>query len=393
MTFAEELLIQVLALDRAFADQELFHAYLGPRDLKPAAARIPPLKALAALKRLEGELDARGPADDAPGFRRTYYRDFLACVIAQAELFAFRRRRPFVPAMTALMGAPPPPPFALDAELRRVRAHLRAGGYSSIARYNREKRRIRFAGRRELERFVRDILDRVRADLLTRCRGFFPFDLRGLLDRSRLSFIQPRAGEPPCFYRYEGNGAGTVGIALRREFSESYLRGFVLHELIPGHHLYYLLKQRQVERGGADLLLGADTFYSPENPVNEGLAVCADRVFGPVLEAPDFLAVQVEKFLHRAFYNAWHRVNVQRRPVGRAIGELLAREAGFTAATIRSKFSYHTRVARHYAPVYPIGIRLIEEATQALDRRALPLLYCQHSMRTLAKLTRAHAPS
>ena len=375
----EESLLRILALDRAFRDCEFIHANLLPAGLMRAARRMSPARAFEELGRWRPE----GLSDDYPDFRRTYWEDFIDCALAQAEVFAFGRRRPFVRTLTRLMATPPPPPFDLEAELERLSAELRRMGYSSLAEYNRKKRRVRLRSRREmvrlLEGIVRDVSDRLCAD-----PGLAP-----LLKRSRVRIVTPRPGEPPCFYKYEGDYRGVVGIASRREFAEAYLRGFVYHELLPGHHLYYLLKQRQFETEG-DPLVGLDTYYSPENPVNEGLAVCSDLLFGPLLDAPARLAVCVEKFLHRVFYNAWHSVNVRRRGVGKDVLALLRGEGGYGTGFIRSRLAYHTREARYYTPAYPIGVRLVEKTASGLEDPRL--LFRQHSARTLKRMTR-HAPA
>jgi len=390
MTFSEEALVRVLALDKAFKDTELFHVYLGPSRLKALAKRLDPARACADLRAMLEGLPASGLKDEYPDYRRTYARDFIVCVLAQADAFIFRRRRPFAGLMTELLACPPPGPFDLDRELARLRPALREQGYSSIADYNARKPKIRFGSRRRMTAYVRGILDEVSSKLASRCRRLFPFSLKPLFERSRLRIVEPGRGMPPCFYHYDGACSGTVAIALQREFSESYIRGFVLHELVPGHHLYYLLKQRQVEEEG-DPLVGADTYHSPENPVNEGLAVCSDRIFGAVLDSRSALAVQVEKFLHRTFYNAWHAENILRRGVPQRLLGILRREAGFGEALIRQRLGYHNRQARFYTPVYPLGIHLVEEASRRLDPRGRLLLYRQHSANTLKRLLSDHA--
>jgi len=63
--------------------------------LRERAARIPVARARGALEELLEGLDAAGIPDEAPDYRRTYYRDYLRCVLAQLDTFVFRRRRPF----------------------------------------------------------------------------------------------------------------------------------------------------------------------------------------------------------------------------------------------------------------------------------------------------------
>ena len=394
MSYAEEVVLNVLALDKAFTDYELFHAYLGPRRLRERAARIPVARARQALERLREDLETAGIPDEAPDYRRTYYRDFLGCVLAQVDTFVLRRRgRPFAQRVESLMAAPVPRPFALEAGLRRLKAELREAGFRSVQEYRRAKKQVRFQRRTQLADYVYAIVDDVTAQLTRRGAPAFPADLRRLLSLSRLRVVAPRADEPPCFYRYEGNYRGTLGLALERDFSEPFVRAFVLHEAMPGHHLYYLLKQDQLDRGGADILAGTDTFYSPENPINEGLAVCADMSFGRMLDPMTHLGVQVEKFLHRVFYNAWHQVNVARSRLDARLLRLLREELDFAEPVLRQKLAYHTRSARYYTPVYSLGIAAVERLAPVLGPERLHLLYRQHSINTLRKLRLRHAPT
>ncbi|MBI5240057.1 MAG: hypothetical protein HY926_06265 [Elusimicrobia bacterium] len=377
MTFAEEVLVNTLALDRAFRGFEFLHVCLAPERLRRRARRVSPARALARLRELESDLDSSGLTDEAPRFRRTYARDFLRCVIAQAETFVYEKRRDFPDTVRLLMAAPVIVPFDLERELVRFKALLRRAGFSSAAEFNRSKRKVRFLSRRQLSDYVLDFVDRTATRLGS---------LRRLVAQGELRISVPGKGDPPCFYRYEGRGRGTLGIALETEFTENFLHNFVSHEAVPGHHLYYLIKQRRVDEGRTDALDLVDTYYSPENAVNEGLAVNSDRLYGQVLDDSSQLSAQVEKFLHRVFYNCWHRVNISRRPPETRALEILRREMGYSEPLLRSRLRYHVREARYYSPVYPIGIAAVERAARRLTRGELPALYAQQSVSTLDRL-------
>jgi hypothetical protein len=331
---------------------------------------------LARLRELEAAVDSSGLSDESPRFRRTYARDFLGCVIAQAETFVYKKRRSFPDTVRLLMAAPVIAPFDLDRELAGLRAELRRQGFPSVAEFNRSKRRVVFRSRRQLADYVLDFVDRTAAKLGS---------LRRLVAQGELRVAVPGKGDPPCFYRYEGGGRGTLGIALGAEYSENFLHNFVSHEAVPGHHLYYLIKQRRVDEGRSDALDLVDTYYSPENVVNEGLAVNSDRLYGQVLDDSSQLSAQVEKFLHRVFYNCWHSVNILRRPPDPKALAVLRGEMGYPEARVRERLRYHVREARYYSPVYPIGIAAVERAARGLARKDLPALYAQQSVATLEK--------
>lgn len=385
MTFAEEVLVNTLALDRAFKDFEFIHVSLAPARLRGRAVRIAPARALARLRELQDGLEASGLPDEAPRFRRTYARDFLACVLAQAETFVLKKRRDFPETVRRLMAAPILPPFDLERELVRFRSLLRRKGFKSVAEFNRSKVKMRFASRGQLCDYVLGFVDEVAAKLSRRCGRVFGCDIKVLVSGSGLRIETPRKGDPPCFYRYEGGGRGVLGIALEAEFSENFLKNFISHEAVPGHHLYYLLKQRRVDLGRTDAIDLVDTYYSPENVINEGLAVNADRLYGQVLDNSSDISAQIEKFLHRVFYNCWHRRNIQAREPERAALRILRGVMGYSEARIAGRLRYFVREARYYSPVYPLGIRAVERLARGLSMAELPALYSQQSVSTLEK--------
>jgi len=101
--------------------------------------------------------------------------------------------------------------------------------------------------------------------------------------------VIPRPDEPPCFYRYDGDYRGTLGVALDRDFSAPVVRAFVLHEVIPGITcITCSSRTRSIAGRGRPGRRGH--LLLPENPVNEGLAVCADMSFGPMLDPMTHLA-------------------------------------------------------------------------------------------------------
>ena len=384
--FSEEVLVNVLALDRAFTDFEFLHVYLGPPRYLRAAAKIAPSRAYGRLRELLGRLDSAGVPDEAPRCRRTYIRDFMTCVLAQVEAFILRKRRRLPETVSRLMAAPLPLPFSLEPRIAEVQRELRTMGFRTVAEFDRSKKLRKFRTRTELVDYALGFLDEASSRIARRCSGVFGFDLLAKLRACRVKVVVPRADEPSCFYRYEGGGRGILGLALRKEFSESYLQNFISHEGVPGHHLYYLVKQHRIDRGEGDAIDLVDTFYSPENVVNEGLAVCSDRLFGRLTDDAAHLSAQIEKLLHRAFYNAWHRVNVQRRALEARLLRLLRGELGFSEERLAAQLRYHTREARYYSPAYPLGIGLVEEIAGRLPPAQVPRLYAQHSAATLRRL-------
>lgn len=386
MDYAEEVLVCALALDKAFEAYEFIHVYAGPARHRRQAAKLTAEAACARLKLLAGRIDDSGVADEAPRWRRTYLLDFINCALAQYEVFVQKKRAPFAGTVERLIAAPPRPQFSLDRDFSALKKQMRALGFRSMPEFERSKKTLRFTTRAELNGHIAGTLEKLAGRLAKRCGGAFGFDLRRALAPANLRLSAPRAGEPDCFYRYDGAGRGTIGVAMRGEFTGNFIENFISHEAVPGHHFYYLVKQHRLDGGGTDAIDALDTFYSPENAVNEGLAVCADRLFGPLLDESEHFSNQAEKFLHKAMYNLWHTVNIQGRAPDAGILRLLRDEFGFSRERLAARLRYYTRDARFYTPAYPLGIAAIEAFPEGLPLSQIPLLYQQHSVKTLGRL-------
>jgi hypothetical protein len=386
MSFSEEALVCILAMDNAFPDYEFIHVYLGGLRYRRQAAKLSADQAYRRLKELAKQINVSGITDEPPRWRKTYVLDLINCVLAQYETFVLKKRNPFVETVSRLTAAPPLPQFRLEPELLRLRAKLRDMGFKSIPEFERSKKRLKFKSRGALTDHVYISLETIINRLAKKCGGAFGFDLKKELNPARLKITVPGKDEPPCFYRYEGSGRGTMGVEIRAEFTEAYLQGFIAHEAVPGHHLYYIVKQKRIERGETDALDCMDTFYSPENAVNEGLAVCSDRLFGQLLDEPAHFSSRFEKFLHRVMYNSWHDVNVLHRASDAGMLRLCENEFGFLKTQLAAKLRYYTRDARFYTPAYPLGIAAIERFPKGLQVNLIPRLYEQHSINTLRRL-------
>ena len=383
----EDIAVNILAFEQAFPDYPFLHVYFGPQAWRERAASVTPGQAYDRLQELAGQLG--GIDDEFPRFRRTYVADLIRSVIAQADLFLHGRNPPSVGHVAAsFLGIDLAPPFDLDQEAGALERRLGELGYESLAACQEARAAHRITGFDTARELIADRLAEAKRMALSRLAPLLPCDLDSILAKSSISVERGPPGPPGC-YRHDGGYSGTVMIGVDGALLEDFVTGLLFHEAIPGHHLYYMVRRAGLEGGGAssaDAVEAIDTFYSPENAVNEGIAMNADMIFGAELPRQITAALLVEKFLHKLFYNAWHQVNVEGRPADFALWRRLAFDIGLPDQDIAREMQYRTEEARYYIPCYPLGIRLVEGMLAEFGDAVLPLLYAQHSAATLDKV-------
>jgi hypothetical protein len=178
-----------------------------------------------------------------------------------------------------------------------------------------------------------------------------------------------------------------VGLVYSKNVSKKFLKGFVRHEGVPGHFLYYCIKQYLADNGKTDAVSLIDTFYSPENCLNEGLAVCSDLIFSKLIPPQERAEVEAEKLLHNIFYNLWYSLNIESRNV--SLEQKLLTEYFNLRGGPERLIKYFTKDERYYTPYYPYGIYYAQKYIPKIKKENIGFLYHQHSVNTLKKLTEA----
>lgn len=383
MTLDRQILLNVLALDKAIKEYEFVHVYMGPLELSEEAGKIPPESAREQLLLSLDLLDGPAGSSFSPS-RKIYIRDLVMSVLTQADHFIFDKPMKSVQEVVErLMGTRICPPFDIDHELQDLAGFVNAEGYASIPQYRSQKNIICFNSPAGFSDFLKQTIESLSAMTARKYGSIFHHDLCGIFDRSSIS-IEFTSGEPPCYYRYNGNYQGVVGISYRESFTDADIKNFLAHEVLPGHHFYYLLRQWSLDHEKTDLLHALDLFYSPETVINEGIAMNSDLIFRDKLEPEIAISLKIEKFLHKLFYNCWHQVNIEFEPIDPYYLMILRNEFDFPFETIESRIKYFTSDARYYTPCYPLGSFYIENFILNNDELELPILYQQHSVSTLS---------
>jgi hypothetical protein len=383
MGLDQEILINILAIDKAIEDYEFIHTYLGPEEFLREAAAIKVDAAYSFLGRVLEELDGTS-GDTLPPYRRIYFHDLIRSVLTQIECFVFKQEKTsFKESIECLIGTSICPKFDIEAELNRLIGFLNQIGYPSLPSFrNRKKKVVEFEHEEALSTYLNQLIDVLTRMTLNRYQPLFPLDLAGVLEKSQLA-LEFTSGEPPCYYYYRKAYQGIVGVTFHRVLSEIDLKNFIAHEVIPGHHFYYLLKQAELDQGTTDLISSLDIYYSPENIINEGIAMNSDLIFEGLLEDEVVAAQKIEKFFHKIFYNSWYNVNIENIPVDPFYVMILRKEFNFAYDLIDVRMNYFTREAKFYTPCYPVGSSYVEQLIQRFGISVLPKLYNQHSVNTI----------
>lgn len=380
----ENILLNILALDKGFEEYEFYHCFLGEKELLKQAEEIPFDNAYSFLKNTLKNINRLEIEDKFPYYRKTYIKDLLKSVLAQADYFVYKKRIPFIRLEKELTAAPVLPPFDIEKEFAACSQKVKALAGMSIKQL-RSLKEERISGMARIEKYVLALLDESKKKLKKYSSLFPQFDLGRILDKMEISVVQDAPNNSPCFFKYSGNYSGTAGLKYTKNVSKRFLRGFFAHEGLPGHFLYYCIKQYLADKKTADAVTLLDTFYSPENCLNEGLAVCSDIIFTGITPAADKASSETEKLAHKIFYNLWHSANIKKKNT--ALEKRLLRHI-YPARAPEELLRYFITEEKYYTPFYPYGIYYAERFIPKIKKENLGFLYQQHSISTLKKLVK-----
>ncbi|MBF0106064.1 MAG: hypothetical protein HQM16_12145 [Deltaproteobacteria bacterium] len=377
----EELLVNILALDRAFEKFEFIHAYFGPKQYLKEAKKIDPMDAYRFLVQCKKKLN---PKSDH--IRELFVHDFLSSMIMQVEIFILKKKHHMKTAAEALTGARLIRPFDIDAERHRLMAFLKGINIHSMEEFRKSKDEQVFDNYSKFKTYINNLFDIIAKKIITKYAGSFDIDLKQLFKKSTIRIVKTKPDEPPCYYHYDGNYRGTLGVGFKKKHSKAYLEAFFLHEVMPGHHFYYLIRQHKIDhKQNIDPLFFIDPFYSPENIVNEGLATNGDLILEDLTDNITLAGIKCEKTLHRCFYNMWYAKNIANKPFDKNCISLLKHTFKMPPHEMKARIQYFTRDEKYYAPSYPLGIHYLRKLITQAGAAKLHLFYDQNSVRTLQK--------
>ncbi|MDR1684699.1 MAG: hypothetical protein LBR90_04500 [Elusimicrobiota bacterium] len=197
----QDILINLLALEKGFLDYEFYHCFLGDKSLLKAAARINFDDAYLFLKNTASDIDNLDIEDAFPCYRKTYIKDLLACALAQADKFVYKRKIPFTKLEEALTSSKILPPFNIRREFALADKKI-----SALAGCTIEELRKRPApllnGFKEIKKYARNILE----DNLQAALGYAPlfkqFNLKEIINKMQVRIVNRAPNGAPCFFKY-----------------------------------------------------------------------------------------------------------------------------------------------------------------------------------------------
>jgi hypothetical protein len=384
----ENILLNILALDKGFDDYEFYHCFLGNKEVLKKASDISFVSSYNYLKNTLKNIDRLGIEDSFPRYRRTYIKDFLKCVLIQADFFVFKNKRTFPDLIGNLTGAKPIKPFNAETEFEKVSKEVfRLTGFNNIKKMRAEAKKEKLKEFKHVKKFIEEVFEQKKQALKEYQTLFAQVNINDILPKMRVKIVNRSVNGAPCFFKYNGNYCGTIGIGNTENVSKEYLRGFVMHEGIPGHFLYYCIKQYLTDVKTCDAVALIDTFYSPENYINEGLAVCSDLMFGTMLSNMEKAGVEIEILIHKLFYNLWYSANIKK--INTNTEYTILKEQAALRSPLDKLIKYFVCDEKYYTPYYPLGIYYAKKLLPRIKKENFGLLYFQHSINTLKKLTEA----
>ena len=378
----EQIVVYALALDRFVDQYEFYHVYLGSKKYLNLA-KIPTIEEIYSffkkIKQKSILLD-KMKEDGIDPKRLEYYWDFIRSILVQIELFIFKKKLDFSSSIKDLLSVKIIHPFNLKKEFITLDNFVQHQGFLSIKDYKKEdcKNTIRFKNLSQIKRYVFSLLEE-KIDILSRLDNKYKISFSEILSLSKLKILI--SSDISCYYKYLGNYRGEVGLSISDKYKVSFLKTFLFHECLPGHHLYYLIRQYFIDSNpNCDLLYYLDTYYSPENSINEGLAVCSNLVFKESVDQDCLIQVELEKFMHKFFYNGWYNLNIKKIDSFNEDKKFIVKEFEIDKKKLSNQCKYFFKNNKFYTPTYVLGIDCIEKIIPTISCSNYKKLYEQHSV-------------
>ncbi|MFH1453122.1 MAG: hypothetical protein ABIH00_03985 [Armatimonadota bacterium] len=389
MDAAEKILENILAFDCHIKDYELIHTYFGTEKLLMHSKKIKPADARDNLIKLKKDLK-NGFPDKYPCFRRTYCGDLIDSVLAQVDIFVFGNKKKYTvkKAVENLFAVKLPGLFNFKDVKKNLAAELKKEGFSSIADFRARGRKVKFKDFDDFKRFARGEVKKSFSKIKRSFGRHIPVDLKKLFSKFDLIIEKPRKGYPECYYYYKGGYRGVAGLRFKKELGSAYIKGLIAHEISPGHHFYYIIKESLYRDRKADMLSCLDTFYSPETIINEGLAMSVDILFEGVLDGEVKIKGLTEKYFHKVLYNIWYSRFVLKKKY-KKYEDILYGEFGFSKKEVNFWIGFYLGEDwRYYAVSYAIGSHYVDSFLKKHGLKSAKYLYSQQSLNTLKKQER-----
>lgn len=388
LTSSEKFVVLALAAEEILKDQAVVFYYFGPARLKKISKGLKKEKLcdiIAELKELENETFSL--SNCPPVFRRSYLASQVHSLRSFLEYAGLKPEgEALLQAVRNVIGIEAPKPYNVGELSHKMNLVLSRHGYTSYKEYEEDlKKSDSPVTNLELEKIALRLKGFAKADIAPRLR--YGEKLIKKLDMSSVSFHAAEKGYPECYYIYEGSYNARICLSKYHKRNPLTALQALMHELYPGHHLYYLYREMLFEEGFLGEEATIDLLYSAETTLNEGIAETAFRFidsFDPEEKAYIEISSMREQFCKKIAYNVWYKKNVE-KTMTRTAGEEYLKEFAHINEDRFDELFYLMDDWRIYYPAYPAGLDVVSGFIANAGEKALFELYIPKSIERLRK--------
>lgn len=395
LSISQKYVVLALAADAYLKEQSVVFHYFGPNKLKNYAKDLKKsgLKELVSdLHDLESEA-ALEMADSYPLFKRTY---LISMIRSIRGLLAFGGSNlsgePLLAAVSTVLGMNPPFPYDLNALQNELSSALGSHGYSSYDEFKLDMKAVTSCNSFELsDEYIDNLIGLLKDECIEKILPelFCGRRLIPVLKASKIKIVGEKKGQPECYYRYNGKGCGEIYLSPHHRKNRLAAIRTIMHELLPGHHLYGLYREMLHDLGYLGEESTIDLLYSAETPVNEGIAEIAPLFLMESFDAETRRMLEVmtsmEHYCKKLLYNVWYHRFVEQKMSEDEAASYIRRVGNVDDEKIDSwlKFVDEWRL---YYPSYPVGITSIKKCVETASVKSLSNLYLPRTVSSILKM-------
>lgn len=374
LSVAESYVVLVLAADKIIKEHAVVFHYYGPLSLEEEACAVAKKGKeylLCQLKDVEARV-REDVEDDPPIFRRTYLISQIRSLRGMLEL----TKKPLtgvelLEAVAATLGIIPPMPFELEDQKPE----------------DKSRRSETVATDEDITAWIEMLKEYCKSNVIPRL--FWNSKIGSMLDVSKISLMRPRKGYPPCYYAYKGGGEAEFAISDENRKNKVTAMRTLMHELFPGHHLYYLYREALYKAGFMEEEATIDMLYSAETPMAEGIAEVmpyyVDFLEDETLREAIITMTSREHFCKKALYNVWYFKFVDRNMSDTEAAVYLRSKCGFEDKKVEDWLAF-IGDWRLYYPSYPAGTDAVSKFLKSNRELGLMYLYLPKTYSVLERL-------
>lgn len=390
LSAAERYVVMALAADDFITDYAIVFFYFGPARLR-GHAKAWSKKGLKAIIHELQDIRENGLSDiedDPPVFRRTYLSLEIQSLISLLEVYKIKPLGgKLAGAVHKVLGIVPPPPYDLAVIREEEAKTFHQYGYADYADFEKLNRKI--ASPKVTGPFLRKWIAKLTDSFV---RDFIPHMFKGrelakVIPFSKMRVARALTGYPPDYFIYRGRWRGTM--CMGEAFRKTGLLAVrtIMHELCPGHHMYYLYRELLYKLGLLGPEATVDLLYSTTTPHAEGVAETAlyyiTSLKDDIVQRAKAASAR-DHFCKKVLYNIWHHRFVTGRMQKDEAREYLIQEGGFEREKAADWLSFIDDW-RVYYPAYPVGTDMIKARFTTEAASDIKYLYLPMSLPVLGE--------